>query len=139
MGSLTRFGVSLDGHLLSSFDRLIRQKEYANRSEAIRDLIRDALVRHEWEDDESEIVGTITLIYDHHVRAISEKLIDGQHAHHHEIISTMHVHLDADNCLEVLAVKGRAREVQQIADRLIGMRGIKNGKLVTTTTGKQLK
>ena len=139
MSSITRFGISLDAALLRRFDRHIEDKGYANRSEAIRDLIRDALVRGEWENDEQEIVGTITLIYDHHVRELSERLTHRQHHHVGQIISTLHVHLDEENCLEVLAVRGRAREVQRIADELIGLKGVKHGKLVTTTSGRELK
>ncbi len=138
MSSLSRFGVSLETGLLERFDQLVRDKNYQNRSEAIRDLIRDALVREEWEKDE-EIVGTITLIYDHHRHDLSEKLTANQHDHHDEIISAMHVHLDHDNCLEVLAVRGSPAKVRHIADRLITMRGVKHGKLVTTTSGRNLK
>ncbi len=139
MSELTRFGVSLDSKLLIQFDKLINKKGYNNRSEAIRDLIRDLLVQKEWEEESGEKVGTITIIYDHNAFELSKKIVDGQHEHHHEIISTMHVHLDHDNCLEVLAVKGKANEIQKIADGLIGMKGVKHGKLVTTTTGKDLK
>ena len=139
MSSLTRFGISLDTALLERFDKLIAEKGYHSRSEAIRDLIRDTLIRHEWEKEEGEKVGTITLIYDHHVREITEKLTEAQHAHHTEIISTMHIHLDHDHCLEVLAVKGDANAIKKVADALIGMKGVKHGKLVTTTTGVNLK
>ncbi|MBN2000802.1 nickel-responsive transcriptional regulator NikR [candidate division KSB1 bacterium] len=138
MSSLTRFGVSLESELLNRFDRLVQEKKYNNRSEAIRDLIRDALVRDEWEKGD-EIVGTITLIYDHHQRELTEKLTANQHRHHDEIISAMHVHLDHDNCLEVLAVRGSAEKVRHVADELITMRGVKHGKLVTTTSGRNLK
>jgi len=138
MSSIVRFGISLDSELLSRFDHLVKGKEYANRSEAIRDLIRDALVREQWEHD-GDIVGTITLIYDHHRRELSERLTHRQHHHVHQIISTLHVHLDEENCLEVLAVKGRAAEIRHLADELIGMKGVKHGKLVTTTTGSELK
>ncbi len=133
-----RFGVSLDATLLSAFDQLIAEKGYSSRSEALRDLIREALVQREWEEDDLEKVGTITLIYDHHRHDISERLTHAQHEHHHEILSTMHIHLDHDNCLEVLAVKGKAGAVQQLADELIGMKGVKHGKLAATTTGKDL-
>jgi CopG family nickel-responsive transcriptional regulator len=138
MSKLVRFGISLDSQLLKEFDTLIKEKEYVNRSEAIRDLIRDLLIHKEWQDEEREIIGTITLIYDHHIRDLSAKLTNDQHQHHHQIISTMHVHLDHDNCLEVLAVRGKANEVRKIADHLIGMKGVKHGKLVTTSTGKDL-
>ncbi|MGQ9559654.1 MAG: nickel-responsive transcriptional regulator NikR [Candidatus Oleimicrobiaceae bacterium] len=136
---LTRFGISLDEELLERFDKMVEEKGYSNRSEAIRDLIRDALVQREWEKGIGDRVGTITLIYDHHLRELPERLMELQHNFTHEIISTMHVHLDHDNCLEVLAVRGDAKVVRTIADQLIGTRGVKHGKLVTTTTGRELK
>ena len=136
---LTRFGISLDSELLKRFDTIVREKEYGNRSEAIRDLIRDALVQREWEREKGDKVGTITLIFDHHVRELSDRLTEVQHDYDGEIISTMHVHLDHDNCLEVLAVKGDGQKIRKIADKLIGIKGVKHGKLVTTTAGKDLK
>ncbi len=139
MSSLTRFGISLESDLLARFDQLIENKGYANRSEAVRDLIRDALVRHEWEEGDEEKVGTITLIFDHHRHEVTEKLRQVQHEHHDQIISTMHIHLDHDNCLEILAVKGNPRSVQKLADALIGMKGVKHGKMIATTTGKNLQ
>ena len=138
MGETVRFGISMDEQLLASFDKLIEQKGYANRSEAIRDLIRAAQVELEWEEDEKEGVGTVTLVYNHHVRDLSDKLTEQQHAHHDQIISALHVHLDAHNCLEVLVVRGKARDVRRIADELIGVKGVKHGKLVMTTTGEGL-
>lgn len=138
MGETVRFGISMDEELLESFDRLIEQKGYANRSEAIRDLIRAAQVESDWEEGEKEGVGTVTLVYNHHVRDLSDKLTEQQHSHHDQIISALHVHLDAHNCLEVLVVRGKVREVRQIADELIGVKGVKHGKLVMTTTGEGL-
>jgi len=102
-----QFGISMESVLLQRFDILIRRKGYANRSEAIRDLVRDDLVIQQWKDDAGEKVGNITLIYDHHVRELSEKLTSMQHASHDMVISAMHVHLDRHNCLEVLAVRGK--------------------------------
>ena len=139
MSELTRFGISLDSGLLDHFDKLIEKKGYKNRSEAIRDLIRDSLVNYESKESNQESVGTITLIYDHHLRDLSGKLINKQHEHFSQILSTMHLHLDHDNCLEVLALKGKAKEIQDIADKLICTKGVKHGKLVITTTGKDLK
>jgi CopG family transcriptional regulator, nickel-responsive regulator len=139
MSSLTRFGMSLDSSLLKKFDEWVGEKGYQNRSEAIRDLIRDALVQRQWQKEQGTFVGTITIIYDHHVRELTEKMTHMQHDHCVEIISTLHVHLDHDHCLEVLAVKGKADQVRHIADELIGMRGVIHGKLVTTTTGTDLK
>jgi CopG family transcriptional regulator, nickel-responsive regulator len=138
MGETIRFGISIDDKLLESFDRLIEQKGYMNRSEAIRDLIRSDLVEMQWETGEEETVGTVTLVYNHHVRDLSEKLTEQQHSHHDQIISALHVHLDAHNCLEVLVVRGKARDVKKIADELIGVKGVKHGKLVMTTTGEEL-
>lgn len=138
MGETVRFGISIDHNLLESFDRLIEQKGYMNRSEAIRDLLRSALVEEKWQAGDEETVGTVTLVYNHHVRDLSDKLTEQQHSHHNEIISALHVHLDAHNCLEVLVVRGKAREVKKIADELIGVKGVKHGKLVMTTTGEEL-
>lgn len=138
MSSLVRFGISMDSELLQRYDALIQRKGYANRSEAIRDLVRDDLVHQEWEDDGGEKVGTITLIYDHHVRELSEKLTSMQHASQDTVISAMHVHLDHHNCLEVLAVKGKGADIRSIADALIGTKGVKHGKLVMTTSGADI-
>ncbi|RII31492.1 MAG: nickel-responsive transcriptional regulator NikR [Geobacter sp.] len=138
MGETVRFGVSIDAKLLDSFDSLIEHKRYMNRSEAIRDLIRASLVETKWEYGDEEMVGTVTLVYDHHVHDLSEKLTEQQHTYHQQIISALHVHLDAHNCLEVLVVRGQARDVKRIADELIGVKGVKHGKLVMTTTGEEL-
>lgn len=137
MKKTVRFGVSLDHHLLDDFDKWVKDKNYVNRSEAIRDLIRDHLVTREW-DDNRETVGTISLVYSHDVRELSDTLNDLQHQYHRLICSGMHVHLDAHNCLEVLVVKGKSRDVRKVADRLVGTRGVKHGKLTMTTTGKSL-
>ena len=138
MAELTRFGISIDDRLLRRFEALIADKGYVNRSEAIRDLIRNALVEDEWARDDAETVGTVTLVYDHHTRDLADKLTEQQHSHHDAIVSALHVHLDAHNCLEVVVVRGRAREVKRLADELIGTKGVKHGQLVTTTTGKEL-
>ena len=138
MGETVRFGVSIDNGLLERFDRVVAEKRYVNRSEAIRDLIRDALVEQAWEAGEEETVGTLTLVYDHHVRDLSDRLTDIQHDHHDRIISTLHVHLDHHNCLEVLIVRGKAGQIKSIADSMIGVKGVKHGKLVMTTTGQGL-
>ncbi len=138
MGDLSRIGVAIDSDLLTRFDRLIADRGYTNRSEAFRDLIRDELVQKSWQSADSEVIGTVTIVYDHHVRLLSEKLTDMQHDHHKSILSTVHVHLDHDNCLEVLLVRGKAREVQSIADALISTKGVKHGGLTITTTGAEL-
>lgn len=139
MQELVRFGVSMSEQLLRRFDKLVKKRGYTNRSEAIRDLIRDELVTQEWEEDDSEVAGTITLIYDHHTPGLSDLLIDVQHQYHHLIISTTHVHLDHDYCLEVLIVKGSSRAARQMADCLISIKGVIHGKLTITSTGKNLK
>ena len=134
MQELTRFGVSIDEQLLDRFDRHIAAKGYSNRSEALRDLIRDCLVEDDWASD-AEVVGTITLVYDHRVRELEDRLTDMQHHSHEHVLSSLHVHLDADNCLEVIVVRGHAEEVKHLASHLIGARGVKHGKLVMSTTG----
>src|SRR5437870_2384798 len=126
MSDLARIGVAIDSELLDKFDRLIGQRGYTNRSEAFRDLIRDELVQKSWESPESEVVGTVTLVYDHHVRMLNEKLTDMQHDHHKNILSTLHVHLDHDNCLEVLVMRGKAGAVRKIADALISTKGVRS-------------
>ena len=138
MEQLVRFGVSLDNRLLKEFDRLIKRRRYTNRSEALRDLIRDNLVGQEWEGDR-ETVGTITFVYDHHVRDLTGKLTDIQHDYQGQILSGMHVHLDHDHCLEVLVVKGKGSEIKKVADALLSVKGVKHGKLTMTTTGKALR
>ena len=139
MSGLTRFGVSIPTSLLKDFDRLIAQKGYQNRSEAIRDLIRDSLVKEEWREGKQEMVGTVALVYNHHTRELSRLLTTMQHDHYKTILSTLHIHLDEHNCLEVLVVKGKGGDIKNISDRLIGIRGVKHGKLSLTTTGKNLR
>jgi len=135
MADLTRFGISIEEGLLRRFDELIMAKGYVNRSEAIRDLIRSALVEEQWDRGEEETVGTVTLVYDHHTRDLADKMTEHQHSHHDAIISALHVHLDAHHCLEVVVVKGPAAAVRRMANELIGTKGVIHGKLVTTTTG----
>ena len=135
---IQRFGVSIDACLLEQFDRLIETKGYTNRSEAIRDLIRDYLVEEEWHNEAGQAVGTITLVYNHHIREMADKLTDLQHQFHEQIVSVLHVHLDAHNCLEVLVVKGNKSDIQMVAGRLNSTKGVKHCKLVTTTTGANL-
>ncbi len=138
MPDTVRFGVSIDARLLDRFDKLIEKKGYSNRSEAVRDLIRNAFVEEQWADENQETVGTVSLVYDHHTRELSDKLTGRQHSHHKEIISTLHVHLDANHCLEVVVIKGRAKKIKRLADELIGTKGVKHGKLMTSTTGEGL-
>jgi len=137
MKKLIRFGVSLDHQLLEKFDRHIKRRKYTNRSEALRDLIRENLVGQEWHDNK-DTVGSITFVYDHHVRDLTRKLTNIQHDFQSHIMTGMHVHLDHDHCLEVLVVKGKGSEIRKVADALITVKGVKHGKLTMTTTGKGL-
>lgn len=138
MSDVTRFGVSLDENLLAQFDRVIARKGYTNRSEAIRDLIRESLVREQWELGTDQVVGTLTLVYNHNIRDLSDKLTDLQHAHYKAIVSALHVHLDPHHCLEVLVLRGKARDLKSIADRLIGTRGVQHGTFSATAEGRVL-
>jgi len=138
MAGVSRFGVSIPRELVRAFDTRIRRKGYRTRSEAIRDIMRDYLVSGEWERGRGQVVGTVTIVYDHATRELSRALTDLQHRFHGAIACTTHVHLDEHNCLEVIVVKGRADQVRAIADRLISTRGVKHGKLVCTTTGGKL-
>ncbi len=139
MEKVERFSVSIERQLLAAFDRFIDDLGYKTRSEAVRDLIREKIVEREWEDPSSEAVGVITLVYDHHRRELPEKLTSVQHDYFREIISTTHIHLDRHNCLEVIIVKGRSAKIRRIANTLITTKGVKHGRLVTTTTGRRLQ
>ena len=139
MGELSRIGVAIDSDLLKKFDGLIARRGYTNRSEAFRDLIRDKLVEESWENPERKVVGTISIVYDHHVRLLNERLTGVQHEHYHHVLSTLHVHLDHDHCLEVLVVRGRAAAVRAVADALISAKGVKHGRLTITSSGADLK
>jgi CopG family nickel-responsive transcriptional regulator len=136
--SVTRFSMSLPASLARQLDRMCRKKGYDNRSLALADMIRDQLVEHQQQVGDAEIAGTITLVYDHHRHGLQEELTDLQHDHYQQIISTLHVHLDHHNCLEVLVVRGPASHIRTMADRLIGAKGVKHGKLTITTTGQGL-
>lgn len=137
MSELVRFGVSLEKELLVQFDALIREKDYPNRSEAIRNLIRESLVKEEWIEGK-EVAGAITLVYNHHKRELVNTLTDIQHTFHDIIISTQHIHLDGSNCLEVVVVKGTPKKVQDLAQKLKATKGVKHGALTMATTGKKL-
>ena len=139
MSNLTRIGVAVDADLLEKFDELIEQRGYSNRSEAFRDLIRNELVEESWKSPESEVVGSVTLVYNHNVRQLNDKLLDLQHDHHDSILSTLHVHLDHENCLEVLLIKGKAAAVNQIANALISTKGVKHGRLTLSSSGRNLE
>lgn len=137
MKGLARIAISIDKKLMDRFDSSIEEKGYTNRSEAIRDLMRDSLVEMEWKAD-SEVVGTITLVYNHHTRELPDTLNDLQHNYFHSIVSNLHIHLDEHNCLEVMVVRGKSSDVKKLADKLIGTRGVVHGKLTMATTGKAL-
>jgi CopG family nickel-responsive transcriptional regulator len=132
MGELSRIGIALDSDLLKRFDHSIEKSGYTNRSEAFRDLIRDRLVREQTAEPDATVVGTVTLIYNHHAYGIGEKLTEVQHEHHDLVVSTSHAHLDHDSCLEVLIVHGNAARVQNFGDLLIGLKGVQHGRLVMT-------
>jgi len=133
MAELSRIGVSIESDLLHRFDSFIKDKGYENRSEAIRDLIRDRLVGSAVVAPNEAVVGSVTLIYDHHTRLLPEKLTDLQHASHAIVVSTLHVHLDHDRCLEVIVLRGKSRNVQKLADRLISMKGVRHGRLMMSS------
>jgi len=134
---LHRFGVSMSVDLVNQLDGLVKAKGYANRSQAIADMVRDELVEFRGQEGSRKIAGTITLVYDHHKRNIQSLLTSIQHDHGTNIISTLHVHLDHHNCLEILAVRGRADMIRRLADKLIAAKGVKHGKLTMTTTGEE--
>jgi CopG family nickel-responsive transcriptional regulator len=139
---LERIGVSLEDDLLAKFDRLIGEKGYVNRSEAIRDLIRDALVQRAWSAESSggdERVAVVTLVYDHDSSSLAQKLAHIQHENHKAVVSALHVHMDEHNCLEVLVLRGRGRDVVAMGEGLVSTKGVKYGKLVPATTGQDLR
>jgi len=133
MADLSRIGVSIDSALLARFDSYIADKGYDNRSEAFRDLIRDQLVNSVVIAENAFVVGTVTLIYNHHARLLPERLSDLQHDHHELIISTLHAHLDHENCLEVVVLRGKSKDVQKLADQLISTKGVQHGRLVMSS------
>ncbi|HHD15797.1 MAG TPA: nickel-responsive transcriptional regulator NikR [Euryarchaeota archaeon] len=132
--AVSRVGVSFEPELLERFDELIGEKGYQSRSEAIRDLVRKAIMERDVEGREGEVVGTLTYIYDHHQCDVNNKLLDLQHSHYHDILFTTHVHMDHDMCLEVLIVKGEAEDVRKLSDNIRAIKGVKHGELVITRT-----
>jgi len=138
MSELVRFGVSLEKDLLDKFDALIRRRKYTNRSEALRDMIRDDLLKQEWEAG-GVVAGAITFIYDHHTRDILNKITDIQHDSQEVIISTQHIHLDHHNCLEIIAVRGRARDIQRLTNTLKAVKGVTHGTLSMSSTGGDIE
>ena len=137
MTELVRFGVSLPKELLKRFDSLINTRSYTNRSEAFRDLIRQELIKKEWVEGK-EIAGAITLIYDHHKRELLNKITDVQHNFQKVIISTQHIHLDHNNCLEIVAIKGNPKEAERLTDNLKSIKGVKHATLSMSSTGRNI-
>jgi len=140
MSDLIRFGVSLDRQLLERFDAYLSDKGYENRSEAIRDLIRDVLITKEWEefDPKEERMAVVTIVYDHHESDLPSKLTELQHEQHGVVHSALHIHLDRHNCLEILVLRGGAGSILDLANKLISTRGVRHGKMILTTTGQNL-
>jgi CopG family nickel-responsive transcriptional regulator len=139
MSDLVRLSISLEKSLLRKLDRLVKASRYTNRSEFVRDLIRGRLVEGQWEDDDQEVLGTITLLYDHHVRDLTERSVDIQHHHHQAILATTHIHLSHDLCAEMIMVRGPARQVRRIAGDLQGQRGVLHADLSMSSTGRSLR
>jgi CopG family nickel-responsive transcriptional regulator len=138
MSELLRYTITMPAELFEAFDRRNARKGYRNRSEAIRDLVRDALVREEWTRPNQTVAATLTIVYDHHTRGLTEKLTEAQHDHGQSIVSTLHVHLDHHNCLEVIVMRGKAAQVRALADALAAIKGVKHSSLALTTEGKSL-
>jgi CopG family nickel-responsive transcriptional regulator len=139
---LERVGISLEDSLLAQFDRLIKRRGYANRSEAIRDLIREQMVQQEWTEhgkDNAERVAVVMLVYDHDSSSLAQKLTHIQHEHHGTVVSALHVHLDEHNCLEVLILRGGASEILSMGESLVSTKGVKFGKVMPATTGRHLR
>lgn len=130
--NLTRVTISLEGSLLDAFDQLIQAKGYGNRSEAIRDVIRDRLIQNEAEQAQGEQVVVVTLVFDHHARELAARLIDKQHHHHHLVVSGLHVHLGQRHCLEVTVLRGPAQEVRQLGEELLATKGVLHGEMMLT-------
>ena len=136
MAILERFGVSMENNLLKSFDELVETRGYSSRSEAIRDLVRQQLVKDEWADPDADVIGTVTIVYEHHEHELSNVLAELQHTCHEAIICSTHIHMDAHNCLEIIILRGPSSRVKYISNALISTRGVKHGELSCSTTGK---
>ena len=130
---ITRFGVSIEPDLLEKFDRMMKKKKYTNRSEAIRDIIRENLIIEHVKDPTAEVIGTLTMVYDHHTGPLVDRLLEIQHVHYKEILTTTHIHIDHTTCLEVLLLRGQAQNIQKLADTIKALKGIKHGELVITS------
>jgi len=136
---MERFSISMEAELLRAFDAALKERGYQNRSEAIRDLVRNYLVEREWDEAAREVVGVVTLVYDHHASQVSQRLLELQHhAAHVLVLCSTHVHLDPEHCLEVVVLQGKPLAVRNLAEDLIGTRGVKHGRFIPTTTGRRL-
>ena len=140
MGELSRFGVSAEEELLQNFDRMIGVQGYANRSEALRDLMRDALVKAKLEDvpETGEVLGSLTLVYDHHANDLSDKMNALQHEFFDHIVSVLHVHINHDDCLEVIVLRGEVKQVRSLADSILSLKGVKHGRLFVTLPAREI-
>jgi len=140
MSDLSRFGVSAEEELLGNFDRLISSQGYANRSEALRDLMRDAIVKSRLEDapETGEVLGSLTLVYDHHASDLADKMNALQHDYFDFIVSVLHVHISHDDCLEVIVLRGGINQVRSLADALLSLKGVKHGKLFVTLPAREI-
>jgi len=137
VSKLVRFGVSLEEELLMQFDRLIKQRKYTNRSEALRDMIREELVQKEWTENK-EVTGAITLVYDHHTRELVTKVLDVQHDYHTCILSSQHIHLDHHNCFEIIVTKGKSKEIEELYRKLKSIKSVKHAGFMMATKGNEL-
>ena len=138
MAKTVRFSISISSDLLKKFDQAIREKSYRSRSKAVRDLIVNFIVEREWEKSDSEVMGSLTILYDHESRGLVDRLLEIQHKRRENIISTMHMHIDEHNCMEVLAVRGYPNEIRELADKILSCKGVKHGKLVMSITGAEV-
>ncbi len=137
MSKLVRFGVSLEEDLLIQFDRLIKQRKYTNRSEALRDMIREELIKKEWTENK-EVTGAITLVYDHHTRELVTKVLDVQHDYHACILSSQHIHMDHHNCFEIIVTKGKSKEIEALFQKLKSIKSVKHAGFMMATKGEHI-
>lgn len=128
-----RFSISLPNNLLSKLDERIVTKGYASRSEFVRDLIREQIIQQKWENEDEDVIGVLTISYDHHQRDLVGKIVDAQHSHYVNTVCATHVHLDHDNCIEVVIIKGKPEEIERLSTKIGGLRGVKFAKLTRTS------
>lgn len=135
---VVRFGVSMMPELLNKFDTLFKERGYSSRSEAIRSVLKKELVEEEWEKENEETIGILTVVYDHHHSDLVDELLDRQHHFYSLIVSTLHIHLDENNCTEVIAIRGKVKEIREVGKSIISIKGIKYSNLALATTGKEI-